>query len=139
MPKLLIIEWLIFLERMYPYMNQTDKVKIQLVRGKQYADFFRKYQIYINDILVGEIKRNSTVEFEVANGNHMIQAKIDGCTSNEYSFETTKPLIKLEVSNVGQIRENIALNSLHNSTNWDDAIDAVIEDRNNYLLIREVS
>ncbi|MEJ6393639.1 hypothetical protein V8J82_10255 [Gymnodinialimonas sp. 2305UL16-5] len=46
-------------------------------RGGGWADRIRAYRIFVNDVEVGRIKRNSSLELTVPAGLHMVGAKID--------------------------------------------------------------
>ena len=59
---------------------------VKIHREKQFADYGRAYEIYVDDIKKGEIRAGSTEDFFVADGAHRIRLKIDWCGSNEIEF-----------------------------------------------------
>ena len=70
---------------------------IRLTRGNNYVDKIRAYKIFIDDIYCGNIKNNETKDFEVANGSHIIYAKIDWCRSNKFNIIVSDSMLELEI------------------------------------------
>ena len=55
---------------------------IILSRGKAFHDKFRKYEVYIDDKHVADIKESEDIRIDVEPGKHKIYLKIDWCSSN---------------------------------------------------------
>ncbi|WP_413480022.1 hypothetical protein [Carnobacterium maltaromaticum] len=72
--------------------------KLKLTRGFKGANAFRAYKVFIDDELVGKIKRKQTLEFEVPRGTHKIHCKIDWENSNELIVDIVDKPILLEVN-----------------------------------------
>ncbi len=53
------------------------------------SDVMRAYKIFIDDKEVGSIKSGKTESFELSNGEHSIQLKIDWCSSRKVGFNIT--------------------------------------------------
>jgi len=70
---------------------------IRVTRVSAYTDRFRKYEIYIDDLLRGHIKNKETKEFPVENGTHIIYAKIDWCRSSELEIDVDGSVVDVEV------------------------------------------
>lgn len=72
---------------------------IRLARGNDYVDKFRAYNIFIDDVYRGDIKRNEVKEFEVATGEHIIYAKIDWGRSNKLCVcvNVSNSILELEI------------------------------------------
>jgi hypothetical protein len=60
---------------------------VKIIRGNEYTSYFRKYKIYINNQLVGMIRKSQELTFEISPGKHTIYNQIDWVRSNEYEFE----------------------------------------------------
>jgi len=71
---------------------------IKLTRGSKGANRFRAYRVFIDDEFVGKIKRKETLSFEVSEGKHKIQCKIDWQGSNELIIDSIKSPIHLMVN-----------------------------------------
>lgn len=56
--------------------------QIEIIRSSEYANRLREIKILIDNQQVGSIANGKTTIFEVAEGNHAIQAKIDWGRSN---------------------------------------------------------
>ena len=50
-------------------------------RKKEYFNFLRNYQIFVDEKKIGEISYGETKEFEINSGIHKLEAKIDWCSS----------------------------------------------------------
>lgn len=73
---------------------------IKLHRENQFADKIRSYQIFVDEIQIGEIKSGSTKEFYVVEGTHKISLKIDWCGSGEIEFSiANEETIEFECGN----------------------------------------
>ncbi|OYU84081.1 MAG: hypothetical protein CFE24_08585 [Flavobacterium sp. BFFFF2] len=55
--------------------------KITIQRTNEYTNRMRDYHIYINDKKVGTIENGGTKDFEIEEGRHTIEARIDWCAS----------------------------------------------------------
>jgi len=62
--------------------------KIILHRPPGYTDIFRAYEILLDGQPIGNIKRGESVEFDVEQGEHVLQLRIDWLTSNTEIFHT---------------------------------------------------
>ena len=70
---------------------------IRISRGNTYTDKLRAYKIFIDNIYHGDIKSGETKEFTVANGSHIISAKIDWCRSNNLCVDVNDSIVELEI------------------------------------------
>lgn len=61
--------------------------KLNIQRTNEYNNRMREYQIYIDNVFVGSIGNGSTKVFEIADGKHTIEAKIDWCGSPKVIVE----------------------------------------------------
>ena len=68
--------------------------KIQITRPDEYSNRARDFQLFIDGKPAGTIANNSTITIEVSPGNHMIQAKIDWCSSPELPIHLTSGTIQ---------------------------------------------
>jgi hypothetical protein len=59
---------------------------LQLTRSNEYVNSLRSIKIFLDGKLLGTIKNAETKDFEIPEGNHLLQAKIDWCSSNTISF-----------------------------------------------------
>lgn len=64
--------------------------QIEITRSSEYANRLRSIQIFIDDKPVGSISNGETKSFDVSEGSHTIQAKIDWGRSNIASIEVGK-------------------------------------------------
>jgi len=58
---------------------------------------FRSYEIFIDGVYRGKIKRNETKEFTTGNGWHTVRAEIDGCGSKDLRVNIKNSIVDLEV------------------------------------------
>ena len=72
---------------------------ILLKRKKEYPDRARKYKVFLDDVLVGNIKSGGDLKIEVSNGTHKIFLKIDWCGSNILEIVKGSDVINLECGN----------------------------------------
>ena len=61
--------------------------KVIVVRSSEFVNLFRSYKIFIDGKEIGSVSNSSSVELELESGKHIIQLKIDWCTSNQIEFE----------------------------------------------------
>lgn len=61
--------------------------QIEITRSSEYANRLRDIKIFIDNQHAGSISNGKTEVFEVPEGNHVIQAKIDWGRSNIVSVE----------------------------------------------------
>ena len=61
--------------------------KINIQRTNEYNNRLRDYQIYIDNKKVGAIENGGNKDFEIEEGNHTIEAKIDWCGSPKVNVE----------------------------------------------------
>lgn len=76
---------------------------VRLTRGFHEANMFRKFKVYIDGDLVGMIKRQQTLEFDISPGYHEMQCKIDWESSNLLRFELGMDGIEWQVDSKGLI------------------------------------
>lgn len=55
---------------------------LQIKRSDEYANRFRNIKIFLDGKQLGSIKNAATESFEIPEGRHLLQAKIDWCSSN---------------------------------------------------------
>ena len=77
----------------------SSKSWILLKRKKEYPDRARKYKVFLDDVLVGNIKSGGDLKIEVSNGTHKIFLKIDWCGSNILEIVKGSDVINLECGN----------------------------------------
>ena len=61
--------------------------KINIQRTSEYNNRMRDYQIYIDNKKVGTIENGENKDFEIEEGTHIIEAKIDWCGSPKVTIE----------------------------------------------------
>ena len=59
-------------------------------RKKEYFNFLRNYQIFVDEKKIGEISYGETKEFEINSGIHKLEAKIDWCSSPVMNMNITE-------------------------------------------------
>lgn len=64
--------------------------QIEITRSGEYANRLRSIQIFIDNGLVGSISNGETKSFDVSEGSHTVQAKIDWGRSNIATIEVGK-------------------------------------------------
>jgi hypothetical protein len=72
---------------------------ILLKRKKEWVDRFRKYKVFVDDVLVGNIKSGGDLKIKVSNGTHKIFLKIDWKSSNILVIVKGNDAINLECGN----------------------------------------
>lgn len=55
---------------------------VRIKRKNEYCDGLRKYKLCVDGHHVGDLGRGETFELELVPGWHVLQLKIDWCTSN---------------------------------------------------------
>ena len=60
---------------------------LTIQRDRGWADKLRKYRILVDDQEIGQIGQGETLQTQLDDGPHVIQAKIDWCGSHPYWFE----------------------------------------------------
>ncbi|HXG08754.1 MAG TPA: hypothetical protein VNK04_03110 [Gemmataceae bacterium] len=71
---------------------------IRIRRPTQYADWLRKYRLFVDGVPVAEISRGSEVEIDVTPGWHEVLARIDWCSSGTLWIEVRQDEVcQLEV------------------------------------------
>jgi len=63
-------------------------MKFQVFRPKQFVDLLRDYKLYADDEEVAIIKRGSTQIVEIPDSTKNVQAKIDWCSSQDFSVNS---------------------------------------------------
>ncbi|MBR6737747.1 MAG: hypothetical protein IKL82_05240 [Clostridia bacterium] len=58
------------------------------------SDAFRAYQVYVDGNKIEEIKSGETKSLKLEDGAHVLQLKIDWCTSKKLSFLIEKDKVK---------------------------------------------
>src|SRR5664279_934185 len=61
--------------------------KIKIQRTNDYINLMRDYRLFIDGQKIGSIGNAQTKDFEIPAGRHSVIAKIDWCSSPEFSFE----------------------------------------------------
>jgi hypothetical protein len=59
---------------------------LKITRSDEYTNRIRPIKIFLDGILIGKIGNAETKEFELMHGTHLLQAKIDWCSSNKLTF-----------------------------------------------------
>ena len=53
---------------------------------ENWTDVTRAYKVFIDAVEVGNIKNGETKQYELSEGAHTLQLKIDWCSSNTENF-----------------------------------------------------
>jgi len=61
---------------------------IKIKRTNDYVNSLRDYRLFIDGQKIGTIGNNQIKEFDIPIGHHSLIAKIDWCSSPDFSFET---------------------------------------------------
>ena len=61
--------------------------QIEITRSSEYANRLRSIQIFIDNEQVGSISNGETKSFDISEGSHTVQAKIDWGRSNIATIE----------------------------------------------------
>lgn len=59
---------------------------IRLYRPPEFINSTRQYKIFVDGEKIGTIVNGDTLEFDLPAGTHTMQAKIDWCSSPEFTF-----------------------------------------------------
>lgn len=59
---------------------------IKITRSDEYANRLRNIRIILDGTELGTIGNAETKDFDIKPGNHLLQAKIDWCSSNKVEF-----------------------------------------------------
>jgi len=81
--------------------NSESQSWIQISRKKELKDSLRKYQIFLDDKLVGSIKSGGKLKFEVSNGPHKIFLRMGKCGSSTFETLSLNNTIFLDCGNRG--------------------------------------
>lgn len=60
---------------------------LQITRSSEYANRLRKIKLFLDSVELDTISNGESKDFKIAGGKHKLQAKIDWCKSNKFSFE----------------------------------------------------
>jgi hypothetical protein len=86
---------------------------VKIKRTNEYINLMREFRLFIDGKKVGTIGNSQTKVFEIPSGQHSIIAKIDWCSSPEFSFETNdKDSIMLVVGGIKNFRWQLPLGSI---------------------------
>jgi hypothetical protein len=55
---------------------------ITIKRNSQYANRFRAYKVFIDDVEVGKIENGQEIKLKQPRGKHQLRLKVDWCSSN---------------------------------------------------------
>lgn len=72
---------------------------ITVRRGKGWMDKFRKYRILIDGVEVGRIKQGVELTCEVAEGPHVVEARIDWCSAEPLAVDVGSEDVVVRVKN----------------------------------------
>ncbi len=67
---------------------------LKITRTSEYANRLRKIKLILDNKELSLIANGETKDFEIAAGEHTLQAKIDWCSSNKLTFTIAEPGIK---------------------------------------------
>lgn len=73
--------------------------KIIINRSSEFSNKLRSIEIYLDNVNIGDIKDGESKEFEIDSGNHVLEAKIDWCSSN---------LVNLKINHDKTLRYNLS-------------------------------
>ena len=59
---------------------------LKITRSNEYANRFRNIQLVLDGEVITSISNGETKEMEISPGEHILQAKIDWCSSNKVTF-----------------------------------------------------
>jgi hypothetical protein len=62
---------------------------VTIRRAPSYFGRFRRLKILLDEVPVAHLKRNASVDLEVAAGRHLVQAKLDWLRSQPWVVEAT--------------------------------------------------
>ena len=98
------------------------------MRDSGYADRARKYQVVVDEAVVGQVSNGETKEFSLSPGHHEVRMKIDWCGSRPVEFTATE-------------RDTVTFRARSNlrGSKLFAALWYVIFDRNSYILLERFS
>jgi len=67
---------------------------LEITRSSEYANRLRKIKLFLDGKHLDSISNGETMRFEIAAGNHLLQAKVDWCTSNVINFSVAADATK---------------------------------------------
>lgn len=70
--------------------NHPGMAQIEITRSSEYANRLRSIKIFIDNEHAGSISNGETKSFDVSEGSHSVQAKIDWGRSNTVTIEIGK-------------------------------------------------
>jgi hypothetical protein len=103
---------------------------VRIIRSNEYANRLRDIKIFLDGTELGKIGNAQTKDFEVMSGDHMLQAKIDWCSSNKVTFS---------ISDNEIISFNMDSFAKHNSIGILATIYYITFGANRYLNLKEVT
>ncbi|MCF6132196.1 hypothetical protein [Flavobacterium wongokense] len=98
--------------------------KIIIKRTSEFANKFRSIGLYINNKKIGSIQDGKSLEFDIEPGSHLIEAKIDWCSSNVIHVD---------------IKDNETQRFLLSGRNPFTSLYYVMADVNNYLKLESIA
>lgn len=104
-------------------MSMTS-ANLSVTRAKSLRrDVFRAYEVWVDGVCTGKVKRGATLRLPVAPGPHTVQMKIDWCTS---------PELRIDVPEGGDARLSCGPNPTD-----EGALRQVLSNASSYLWLRE--
>lgn len=77
-----------------------ETARLIIHRYVQWADIFRAYRIFVDEVEMGRIRRNSTLDLEIPAGRHVIGAAIDWVRAEPILIDAqAQQTVHVEVSN----------------------------------------
>ncbi len=80
---------------------------IRIKRSNEHANRLRDIKILLDGVEIGRIANSETKDFKITSGNHLLQAKIDWCTSN--MVELTVSANDLSIFNLDSFAKHTSL------------------------------
>ena len=66
--------------------KEANMASIKIVRPNDFLNRARKIKIYLDGNKIGDTLSNEVKAFEIPSGTHVLNAKIDWCSSNKINF-----------------------------------------------------
>ena len=63
---------------------------IHIRRGSEWADYFRRYVVMLDDREVARVGRDQEIALPATAGMHSLQLRVDWCRSNAVSFSVVE-------------------------------------------------
>jgi hypothetical protein len=79
--------------------DEAGSISIHLHRKSEWLDFLRSYEIILDGVQIGILKRGECKEIKVTPGEHEMSLHIDWCSSNSVSFTARDEDLKFECGN----------------------------------------